>query len=435
MLRSDRAEWYVSRSGFRAGHFAAAERCHADETPRPGGHTKAASYRSFLAHASELGTAAAVQIAELELANIKAVHAFAKEQGIDCDVSPCDTIDVIYDPQQWTQAQEAVAVMREAMPEAAEAARYTFYSAQEVREKFYCHDGQFEGKPQDICGGVGYFAGSLSAYKFGIGVLKLCLERGLNLQTNTPALEISKSDGEATWGVRTARGSVTAKKVVLATNGYTAHLVPELQGVIVPLRGQITAQRPGKSMPFSGSLPTTYSFIYERGYEYMVPRPIGSRFAGDIVIGGGLVRAPEDGLEEYGTTDDTTVNQIISSYLRETTPRYFGASWGADDPEGRIRKEWTGIMGYSPDGFPLVGEMPGKAGLWLSASFQGHGMVLCWMSARAVVQMMQGHDGDALRVWFPDAFRITKERLAKRFQGRLHTGAESPKPRINDPLA
>ncbi len=120
-----------------------------------------------------------------------------------------------------------------------------------------------------------YFAGSLSAYKFGIGVLKLCLDRGLNLQTNTPALEIARNDQEAAWTVRTARGSVVAKKVVVATNGYTAHLVPQFQGVIVPLRGQITAHRPGTAMPASGSLPTTYSFIYEKGYEYMVPRPEG----------------------------------------------------------------------------------------------------------------------------------------------------------------
>ncbi len=141
------------------------------------------------------------------------------------------------------------------------------------------------------------------------------------------------------------------------------------------------------------------------------------------MIGGGLVRAPDDGLLEYGTTDDTTVNEVIGSYLRGTTARYFGSNWGPDAAAGRIRKEWTGIMGYSPDGFPFVGEMPGATGLWLSASFQGHGMVLCWMCARALVEMMEGRDGDALSTWFPDAFRLTGERMEKRFHGRLHTSA------------
>ena len=76
-----------------------------------------------------------MQIAQLELANIKAVQGFAGEHNIDCDVHPCDTIDVIYDAAQWTQAQEAVAAMRAAMPDGDEAATYRLCDADEVRER------------------------------------------------------------------------------------------------------------------------------------------------------------------------------------------------------------------------------------------------------------------------------------------------------------
>lgn len=270
---------------------------------------------------------------------------------------------------------------------------------------------------------MSYFAGSISGYKLGVGVLKKALERGLNLQTNTPAERLVKTE-DGKWELHTPRGRIVAGKVVLATNGYTAHLWKQFQGAIVPLRGQITAHRPGKSMPPEG-LPTTYTFAYENGYEYMIPRPPGSKYAGDIVIGGGLVKAPEEGLLEYGTTDDTTLEPTVSTYLHQSTARYFGSSWGEDDTAGRIRKEWTGIMGYSPDGFPFVGEVPGERGLWVTSSFQGHGMVLCWMCAKAVVQMMRGNDGPELNSWFPDAFRIDEERLKKRFAGRLHTSAST----------
>jgi glycine/D-amino acid oxidase-like deaminating enzyme len=184
-------------------------------------------------------------------------------------------------------------------------------------------------------------------------------------------------------------------------------------------------------MPFGGSLPTTYSFIYPGGYDYMVPRPAGSRYAGDIVIGGGLVRAKNEGLEEYGTTDDTTVDETISKYLAETTPKYFGENWGDDHPDGRVRGEWTGIMGYSPDGFPFVGEVPHSSGLWISASFQGHGMVLCWKCAEALVDMMAARKDsvdDGLETWFPDVFRISEERMRKRFVGRLHTSVGLSQP-------
>ncbi|KAH6617104.1 FAD dependent oxidoreductase [Chaetomium tenue] len=393
-------------------------------TGRNGGHTKAASYRTFPHHASTHGLATAKQIASLELRNIRATHAFARDHAIDCDLRPCDTLDVVYDAGEWAAAREGVRGLRAAFLKTTPVGRYTLYSREEVLAQFPVHDGVFEGREERVQGGVGYFAGSLSAYKFGIGVLRACVDRGLNLQTGTPvtglvAVSSSATDGEGKWDVNTERGVVRAGRVVLATNGYTAGVWPRFQGAVVPLRGQVTAHRPGRGMPAGGCLDRTYSFIYERGYEYMVSQPEGSRFPGDIIMGGGLAKAQEEGLMEYGTTDDGAVNEEITDYLRDTTGRYFGPDWGEDHPEGRTRSEWTGIMGFSPDGLPFVGEVPGESGLWASCGFQGHGMALCWECARALVEMMEGRDGEELREWFPDIFRITEQRMTQRFRGRL----------------
>ena len=320
-------------------------------------------------------------------------------------------MDIIYDQAQWETALKAVQAMRDAMPEELDTvAKYKFWSAEEARSVYHC-------KGEDMIGAVSYEAGSLSAYKLVIGVLKLCLRGGMDLFTNTPALKVSQGE-DNTWSIKTEKGTIKAKNVVLATNGYTGFLHERFRGSIVPLRGQITAHRPGLNMPSEGLL-TTYSFIYSNGYEYMIPRRNGTKFAGDIIIGGGLAKAPNEGLEEYGTTDDTSVNSDISTYLTETTPRYFGSSWGEDHPDGRIRKEWTGVMGYSPDGFPFVGEGPGEEGLWIAASFQGHGMVLCFMCAKALVEMMDVKN-HGLETWFPNAFRVSDERIGKKFVGRLH---------------
>jgi len=378
-----------------------------------GGHTKAASYRSFLDNTDSLSTTAAVQIAKLEYDNIKAVHAFVREHNIDCDLFSGDTVDIIYDQAQWDTGVKSVKAMREAMPDLLDTvAKYQLWSKEEAREKFFV-------KGEECVGAISYEAGSLSAYKLVIGILKLALKMGLELYTRTPASKVDKLEDGA-WRVETLRGTIKAKRVVLATNGYTGFLCRRFQSVIVPLRGQVTAHRPGMNMPVDG-LATTYSFIYSNGYEYMIPRPQGSKFAGDIVIGGGLVKAKNEGIEEFSTTDDATLNLEISNYLRETTPRYFGESWGEDHEEGRIRKEWSGIMGYSPDGYPFIGEVAEEKDLWIAASFQGHGMVLCFLCARAVVEMMSGRDGEGLRRWFPNPFRVSEERMGRKFKGRLHT--------------
>jgi hypothetical protein len=49
-------------------------------------------------------------------------------------------------------------------------------------------------------------------------------------------------------------------------------------------------------------------------------------------------------------------------------------------------------------------------------------MVLCFMCARALVEMISGRDGDGkLGEWFPEVFKVNEQRLGKKFVGRLHT--------------
>ncbi|MCJ1481284.1 hypothetical protein MMC06_001441 [Schaereria dolodes] len=380
-------------------------------TGRNGGHTKCASYRSFLDNMQCLGEEEAAKIVRLEYACMKAVHAFARKNGIDCESWEGNTVDVIYSESQWNLAKAAVGEIKRVLGQNDPAAAYQFWNSKETEAQFLT---------KGAVGAVTYEAGSLSGYKFVTGILDFAIKKGLNLQTETPALEIVRNDNG--WTVETSRGRVTANKVILATNGYTAHLYPALQGVIVPLRGHVTAHRPGSEI-LSRGLHTTYSFIYADGYEYMIPRPQGSMFGGDIIIGGGLTKAAEEGLFEYGTSDDTRMDPVIVNYLRESTAGYFGTNWGSDDAEGRVRNQWSGIMGYSADGFPLIGKMPGKNGLYIGASFQGHGMVLCFLSAKALATLMDGDRKEELDSWFPKAFHITKERMDHKFLGRLHATA------------
>jgi glycine/D-amino acid oxidase-like deaminating enzyme len=284
-------------------------------------------------------------------------------------------VDIIYDEDAYKSGIAAIKLIQESMGPNDEAARYEIFSVEEAKKEFLV-DGD------DVKGAFKYAAGSISAYKFAIGVLRLCLDRGLNLQTFTPVTSISKLEA-GIWTAHTDRGAITTKNLILATNGYTPHLLPLMQTKIVPLRGQVTAHRPGPKLAklHPDGLPTTYSFIYANGYEYMIPRPriasVPDDFVGDIIIGGGIGALPEDGLSEFGNTNDSMLNGLNSKYLHESTSRYFGSNWGEDDPTSRVRKEWTGIMGITGDGVPYVGPVPGEEGLWISAGFNGHGAFRC----------------------------------------------------------
>ncbi|KAL9087659.1 MAG: hypothetical protein Q9165_006583 [Trypethelium subeluteriae] len=372
------------------------------------GHTKAASYRSFPKHAEDLGIEEAVKIARLEYSNIKATQELAGRYGIQCSLQSCNTVDIIYDVTELEEGKRAIAMMQAALDPQEGAAQYTIYDAEEARKRFLAPGalGAFE-----------YEAGSIHAYKFTHGILKLALQKGLNLQTNTPAISMTKlpTDNKRRWKIETIGGSILAQDVILAMNGYTAHLYPPLQGSIVPLRGQVTRQRLGSSLPL---LSRTYSFIYAGGYEYMILNP----HVRELIIGGGLGKLaaadPDAYLEEFGQSNDGKTNPWISEYLQRCTREYFGENWGVDDQVEGWEKEWTGIMGTSADGLPLIGPMPGEDGLWIQFACNGHGMVLCLKCAEGLTDMLLGEE-DRSKEWFPGAFKITKERTEKRYTGRL----------------
>ncbi len=74
---------------------------------------------------------------------------------------------------------------------------------------------------------------------------------------------------------------------------------------------------------------------------------------------------------EQPILDDTTIHPNISYHLTHAAAKYFGReNWGKD---GKVLQEWTGIMGYTPDKQPIVGEATVQKGLWICAGFHGHG--------------------------------------------------------------
>jgi glycine/D-amino acid oxidase-like deaminating enzyme len=404
-------------------------------TGRNGGHTKAASYRTYLQHKEELGKEEALRIARLEYANIIETHALAKELEIECENQACNTVDIIYDPQTFEQGRKAIeeleADSNEEERRPGKMASYRIYHANEgIEQKFWVDNANSNPAVENekVAGAFEYLAGKIHAYRFTTGVLKHLVQRhALQLCANTPVHAFLPSPSSTPeiplWDVFTQRTTIPTRNVILATNGYTPYLLPTLQGAIVPLRGQILAQKPPPTARHPSVLPKTYSFIYASGYEYMIPRqlPDGGQH---IVIGGGLGRLPNAGAAEYGTVDDSALNTDVSAYLDGTVAGYFGLPTSSspsaqDAPEYELVHEWTGIMGATADGRPFVGEIPGKKGVWVSAGFNGHGMVLCLKAAEGLVGMIGGGRGAERLEWFPKSFVISEERITKaNFGGR-----------------
>jgi glycine/D-amino acid oxidase-like deaminating enzyme len=253
-------------------------------------------------------------------------------------------------------------------------------------------------------------AASLHPYKLVMHLWRGLIEGSrVNVQTNTPVTRLSKptDDAGGKWLVHTDRGDVRAEHVLLATNAYTAHLVEDFEGLIVPVQGQMSALRATENALVS-PLRHDYGFrgVMEQDEEeddYLVQRPVGTT-GGEFMFGGGRMVSKGAGV---GVSDDGFVDGRVRDYLRRMLPKFMdvhgwyggdGGEKGNKKGEGEVKKmeklperyaiiegesasrdltplaEWTGIMGYSRDGHPWVGGVPNKEGLWVCAGYTGHGM-------------------------------------------------------------
>ncbi|KAI0130028.1 FAD dependent oxidoreductase superfamily protein [Xylariales sp. AK1849] len=367
---------------------------------RNGGHCRAGWWLNYKKYAEAFGEDESLKFEKLEEQNVKDIADFVRTHDVACDFQDVETADIYQTEQEWNKVVEVVRMreeVRQRRPDAAPITQRKVLQGEEAREKM--------GMPT-VVGAVTYPAHTQNPYLLVCRMLELSLEKGLNLQTNTTVLEVlqvtPESGSEVTWMVRTDRGVVQTKQVVLATNAYTNVLHHGLASTkfLTPSRNQITAIRPGSSISGNPALRRSAGLNDVGSGDYFMSRAPGLKGEGDVLVGGGKSISK---IEERGITDDSKINDEIATYLKHAAPKYFGRqAWG---DEGELIRDWTGIVCYTPDTFPLVGEVPDEKGLWMSVGMNGHGMAMAYRSAEALVTMMTtGKEPD----WFPKTFRLAR---------------------------
>ncbi len=178
---------------------------------------------------------------------------------------------------------------------------------------------------------------------------------------------------DGTWLVRSPRGTVTAKTVLLCTNGYTSRLLPAFSDLIVPVRGQVAALIPQHkasgvdpaqlehSYVFLGNLPGEEVSTRD---EYLTQRPLPN---GELIFGGG--RNSAKGLA-VGVWRDDEVEEPVATWLKThlSPPLDLRPGTGGKRGDAQAQEtldasfEWTGIMGYSRDSHAWVGAVPESLG-------------------------------------------------------------------------
>ena len=275
---------------------------------------------------------------------------------------------------------------------------------------------------KDAVGVITNSAGAFWPYRLVTGLFSRLLDKygdRFALETNTPVTSIEHdvaSDSQYPYVLHTSRGIIRATNVIHCANGYTGHLLPNMRGKIWPLRGTMSTQASGPNFPNDGAT-KSWSTLDKPRYDsktghfsYGLYYITQNAHTGDIFIGG-----EKQPLTELLTSDDTTISKISEDTLRNVLPRIYDKGWSErDKPE--VKKLWSGIMGFTPDHMPWVGQVPKTItsragdGEYIAAGFNGYGMPLCWGCGEAVAKMLLGREAD-IKQWFPENFLISEERL------------------------
>lgn len=292
------------------------------------------------------------------------------------------------------------------------------------------------------------------------------------LLTNTPCTSIDPPTPDVSmYTLTTPRGKITTPHIIHATNAYASHLLPTFRSKLVPLRGSMTAQRPGVSLGKS-TLDGFRSFVFYRnkiGYDYLTQLPSGEN---ELMVGGGFGSTSDATLyKELTNVDDSAYDANTITHLTGAVPVYFGEeNWGAERTpthfqpdntsemskvvwnQGRAKAIWSGVLCISADLMPWVGRLSAKLsnrqcpstlstpvivvsrslefkgddaslsrqtltsspGEWLCASYSGEGMVHAWLCAKALAFMVLGKEDEGrLNEWFPEAMLVSETRWKK----------------------
>ena len=303
------------------------------------------------------------------------------EEGIDCDFAPGGVLGVARLPFQVGYAKEEVA---EARAQGFGEDEVRFLDREEARAAL---------NGSDVLAGIWHaFGAAVHPARLAHGLAAAAERRGVRIFEGSRVLQIG--DG---W-VETEAARITAKEVVLATEGYTARL-PGRRRDVVPLYSHMIATEPLPDDVWEDiGLRDRPTF-----HDYRNALIYGQRTADGRLAFGGR-GAPyhwgstiEDGFDAY-----TPIHEELVRVLTSLLPQVEGF---------QVTHRWGGPLGVTRDWRPFVVREPGfsKAG-----GYVGDGVATAQLAGRTLAHLI-ADTGDPItrlpwvghrsRRWEPEPIR------------------------------
>jgi gamma-glutamylputrescine oxidase len=198
---------------------------------------------------------------------------------------------------------------------------------------------------------------------------------GIEIIEGFEVQEIRRADGIVE--ILGPKGAVKSEMAVLATNAYSPLLDNHFKELVFPVRGQMLATAQLKN--HSPRIAPSYANF---GYDYF------RQLSDDTILMGGL--RDRFAATEVGQDDITTPS------LQAELEEYMHNKLGINKFDVACR--WSGAMGNTIDGLPLVGPLPHNNAVIAAVGCNGHGFGLWMVVARDLARaIMKNETSDLLR--------------------------------------
>jgi glycine/D-amino acid oxidase-like deaminating enzyme len=267
------------------------------------------------------------------------------EYSIDCDYNQSGNIMAVVHPKQEARLRKAAA--------AAESlgAKIRYVESSEMRER---------GIPRAfLSGAMEVLGGTLHPGNYVEGLRQAAINAGIPIYEQTAVTEISKDKQPKVF---TEQGTVSADKVVMATNAFTPD-IGKPGHRICPLYVTLFETRPLSDEQLEAiggwagreGIYTAHESM--ESYRLTAQRTIIGGSKEVKYFFGGKVG-------HHGGAKDASSNAVISAF-RDRFPQLEALP---------IAHNWAGWIGMTMNFLPLVGQLPGQTSIYHTAGYNGHGI-------------------------------------------------------------
>lgn len=212
----------------------------------------------------------------------------------------------------------------------------------------------------------------LHPLNFALGLAQAAVNAGVSLYEHSPVISYQDSQSVSGGGsgktvtIKTAKGQVVAKELILACNGYIKKLEPKINSYIMPINNFILATEPLSDELAAQVSPLDASMSDSRFVINYWKLSADKR----LLFGGG---------ENYRRGFPSDIKNFVRHYMLQVYPQLAAT---------KIDYGWGGTLAITVNRLPHFGRL--QDNIWYMHGYSGHGVPTATFAGKLIAEAING---------------------------------------------